>query len=153
MLKMADACQDVAKPANFHEMYVQRHNNVSILYADVVNFTPLSEQLTASDLVKTLNELFGRFDQIAQVRTNHPSCVNVSIARKFYSIFTKIGNCTSKIHFSLVWKEIPLAWCSSVTLINFVKLRLVKSVDFVHPSKFIVSASRVYYFKHSSTRL
>lgn len=40
----------------------------SILYADIVNFTPLSEQLSASDLVKTLNELFGRFDQIAQVR-------------------------------------------------------------------------------------
>ncbi|KAJ9592329.1 hypothetical protein L9F63_001149, partial [Diploptera punctata] len=36
----------------------------SILYADIVNFTPLSEQLSASDLVKTLNELFGRFDQI-----------------------------------------------------------------------------------------
>jgi len=40
----------------------------SILYADIVNFTPLSEQLSASDLVMTLNDLFGRFDQIAQVR-------------------------------------------------------------------------------------
>jgi adenylate cyclase 2 len=40
---------------------------VSILYADIVNFTPLSEQLSASDLVKTLNELFGRFDQLAMV--------------------------------------------------------------------------------------
>ncbi|XP_050442319.1 adenylate cyclase type 2 isoform X2 [Adelges cooleyi] len=68
MLKMADACQDdvTNKQTRFHEMYVQRHNNVSILYADIVNFTPLSEQLSASDLVKTLNELFGRFDQIAQ---------------------------------------------------------------------------------------
>lgn len=67
MLKMADACQDMSnKQTRFHEMYVQRHNNVSILYADIVNFTPLSEQLSASDLVKTLNELFGRFDQIAQ---------------------------------------------------------------------------------------
>ncbi|VVC38262.1 Hypothetical protein CINCED_3A006823 [Cinara cedri] len=68
MLKMADACQDdvANKQTRFHEMYVQRHNNVSILYADIVNFTPLSEQLSASDLVKTLNELFGRFDQIAQ---------------------------------------------------------------------------------------
>lgn len=67
MLKMADACQDMTnKQTRFHEMYVQRHNNVSILYADIVNFTPLSEQLSASDLVKTLNELFGRFDQIAQ---------------------------------------------------------------------------------------
>ncbi|XP_017890300.1 adenylate cyclase type 2 isoform X2 [Ceratina calcarata] len=68
MLKMADACQEASmhKQTRFHEMYVQRHNNVSILYADIVNFTPLSEQLSASDLVKTLNELFGRFDQIAQ---------------------------------------------------------------------------------------
>ncbi|XP_047364793.1 adenylate cyclase type 2 isoform X1 [Vespa velutina] len=68
MLKMADACQEANKhkQTRFHEMYVQRHNNVSILYADIVNFTPLSEQLSASDLVKTLNELFGRFDQIAQ---------------------------------------------------------------------------------------
>lgn len=67
MLKMADACQDMSnKQTRFHEMYVQRHNNVSILYADIVNFTPLSEQLSASDLVMTLNELFGRFDQIAQ---------------------------------------------------------------------------------------
>lgn len=68
MLKMADACQRAGgQQTRFHEMHVQRHNNVSILYADIVNFTPLSEQLTASDLVKTLNELFGRFDQIAQV--------------------------------------------------------------------------------------
>ncbi|VEN55525.1 unnamed protein product [Callosobruchus maculatus] len=66
MLKMADACQQEQSNRSFHEMYVQRHNNVSILYADIVNFTPLSEQLSASDLVKTLNELFGRFDQIAQ---------------------------------------------------------------------------------------
>lgn len=69
MLKMADACQEQSN-RSFHEMYVQRHNNVSILYADIVNFTPLSEQLSASDLVKTLNELFGRFDQIAQVTFN-----------------------------------------------------------------------------------
>ncbi|XP_025017043.1 adenylate cyclase type 2 [Tetranychus urticae] len=50
----------------FHELYVQRHNNVSLLYADIVNFTPLSEQLSATELVRTLNDLFGRFDQIAQ---------------------------------------------------------------------------------------
>ena len=39
----------------------------SILYADIVNFTPLSEQLSAPALVTTLNDLFGRFDQVAQV--------------------------------------------------------------------------------------
>jgi adenylate cyclase 2 len=68
MLKMHE-CQSSGQSngPRFHEMHVQRHNNVSILYADIVNFTPLSEQLSASDLVKTLNELFGRFDQLATV--------------------------------------------------------------------------------------
>lgn len=50
---------------------IGKNNNdipFSILYADIVNFTPLSEQLSASSLVKILNELFGRFDQIAQVK-------------------------------------------------------------------------------------
>ncbi|ODM97760.1 Adenylate cyclase type 2 [Orchesella cincta] len=67
---MADVCQNASPIATsrFHDMYVQRHNNVSILYADIVNFTPLSEKLSASDLVKTLNQLFGKFDQIAQIK-------------------------------------------------------------------------------------
>lgn len=78
MLKMADACQRAGgQQTRFHEMHVQRHNNVSILYADIVNFTPLSEQLTASDLVKTLNELFGRFDQIAQVIKHYIFCTKI----------------------------------------------------------------------------
>ncbi|CAL1280436.1 unnamed protein product [Larinioides sclopetarius] len=82
MLKMADACQSANSHSKqrFHELYVQRHNNVSILYADIVNFTPLSEQLSASDLVKTLNELFGRFDQIAQ--ENH--CMRIKILGDCY---------------------------------------------------------------------
>ncbi|XP_061516922.1 adenylate cyclase type 2 isoform X1 [Anopheles gambiae] len=82
MLKMADACQRAGgqTQTRFHEMHVQRHNNVSILYADIVNFTPLSEQLTASDLVKTLNELFGRFDQIAQEN----QCLRIKILGDCY---------------------------------------------------------------------
>lgn len=69
MLRMANECsQDSSKSQRFQEMYVQRHNNVSILYADIVNFTPLSEKLSAFELVSTLNQLFGRFDQLAQVR-------------------------------------------------------------------------------------
>ncbi|XP_050549217.1 adenylate cyclase type 2 isoform X2 [Spodoptera frugiperda] len=80
MLKMADACADSSKQTRFHEMHVQRHNNVSILYADIVNFTPLSERLSASDLVKTLNELFGRFDQIAQEN----QCMRIKILGDCY---------------------------------------------------------------------
>ncbi|XP_031622871.1 adenylate cyclase type 2 isoform X2 [Contarinia nasturtii] len=81
MLKMADACQRAGgQQTRFHEMHIQHHHNVSILYADIVNFTPLSEQLTASDLVKTLNELFGRFDQIAQEN----QCLRIKILGDCY---------------------------------------------------------------------
>jgi class 3 adenylate cyclase len=38
-----------------------------ILYADIVNFTPLSEKFTPPELVQILNKLFGKFDQLAQV--------------------------------------------------------------------------------------
>ena len=81
MLRMADACQETAKSQRFQEMYVQRHNNVSILYADIVNFTPLSEKLTASELVSTLNQLFGRFDQLAQVKHNNVMTVTVETTK------------------------------------------------------------------------
>lgn len=42
----------------------------SILYADIVNFTPLASECTAAELVKMLNELFGRFDQLAKVKSS-----------------------------------------------------------------------------------
>ncbi|CAG0887042.1 unnamed protein product [Darwinula stevensoni] len=67
MSKMREATQEsTALKQQFYDMYVQRHNNVSILYADIVNFTPLSEKLSAANLVHVLNELFGMFDEIAQ---------------------------------------------------------------------------------------
>lgn len=94
MLKMADACQRAGgQQTRFHEMHVQRHNNVTILYADIVNFTPLSEQLTASDLVKTLNELFGRFDQIAQV--------SLASLSKYYNIIITNNNKNEQTHRSI----------------------------------------------------
>jgi len=48
----------------------QVHDNVSILFADIVNFTQLAAQLSAKDLVKTLNELYSKFDEDAQVGKN-----------------------------------------------------------------------------------
>ncbi|VDK30295.1 unnamed protein product [Gongylonema pulchrum] len=50
----------------FHELHVQYHATVSILFADIVNFTVLAAQLSAKELVRTLNELYSKFDQEAQ---------------------------------------------------------------------------------------
>ncbi len=38
--------------------------NVSILFADIVGFTKMSSNKTASQLVGLLNDLFGRFDYL-----------------------------------------------------------------------------------------
>ncbi|XP_063632939.1 adenylate cyclase type 6-like [Cydia splendana] len=49
----------------FHKIYIQRYENVSILFADICGFTTLSDQCTAEELVRLLNELFARFDRLA----------------------------------------------------------------------------------------
>lgn len=50
----------------FYDMYVKVHENVSILYADIVNFTRMASDCTAPVLVRMLNELVGKFEQLAQ---------------------------------------------------------------------------------------
>ncbi|KAF4521359.1 hypothetical protein B566_EDAN006948, partial [Ephemera danica] len=51
----------------FSQLYAQWHDNVSILYADVVEFAKLTVTLPVNKLVETLNELFGRFDEASEV--------------------------------------------------------------------------------------
>ena len=75
------------KDSMFHKIYIQKHENVryvpilvsfctyayvivftrivmppcySILFADICGFTSLSDQCTAQELVRLLNELFAR---------------------------------------------------------------------------------------------
>ncbi|XP_075868618.1 adenylate cyclase type 2 isoform X2 [Nelusetta ayraudi] len=65
---------------NFHNLYVQRHTNVSILYADIVGFTQLASDCSPGELVHMLNELFGKFDQIAKEN----ECMRIKILGDCY---------------------------------------------------------------------
>ncbi|KAM9704256.1 adenylate cyclase type 3 [Menidia menidia] len=56
---------DVQPQQQFNTMYMYRHENVSILFADIVGFTQLSSACSAQELVKLLNELFASFDKLA----------------------------------------------------------------------------------------
>merc|ERR1719225_2193084 len=64
----------------FHKIYIQRHENVSILFADICGFTVLSAQCTAEELIRLLNELFARFDKLA----NEHHCLRIKLLGDCY---------------------------------------------------------------------
>ncbi|XP_041376073.1 adenylate cyclase type 2-like [Gigantopelta aegis] len=76
------------KLSPFQDLYVQHYEDVSILYADIVNFTPLASECTAAELIKMLNELFGRFDQLAK----KCSCMRIKILGDCYYCLSGVPN-------------------------------------------------------------
>lgn len=92
MIADMSCLEDELSPQEFHKIYIHQYKDVryvhilyisspsllacfshsshlcSILFADIKGFTLLSMNLSAQDLVRTLNELFGRFDRLAEVR-------------------------------------------------------------------------------------
>ncbi len=46
-----------------------QYDDASILFADVVNFTPLSASLTPAELIELLNEVFSHFDLLVEQRS------------------------------------------------------------------------------------
>lgn len=44
----------------------ERFDNVTILFADIVNFTPLAAQISPLELVNWLNQIFSAFDRLAE---------------------------------------------------------------------------------------
>uniref|UniRef100_A0A8D3ARM1 adenylate cyclase n=1 Tax=Scophthalmus maximus TaxID=52904 RepID=A0A8D3ARM1_SCOMX len=66
MIADMSSLEDELNPQEFHKIYIHQYKDVSILFADIKGFTLLSMNLSAQDLVRTLNELFGRFDRLAE---------------------------------------------------------------------------------------
>jgi adenylate cyclase len=61
--------EPVAKRLKEHEgVIADACPGVTVLFADIVGFTPLSERLSASDLVALLDRVFARWDQLAADR-------------------------------------------------------------------------------------
>ncbi|TRY84853.1 hypothetical protein DNTS_002290 [Danionella cerebrum] len=79
-MEMKDDINAKQEDMMFHKIYIQKHDNVSILFADIEGFTSLASQCTAQELVMTLNELFARFDKLAT--ENH--CLRIKILGDCY---------------------------------------------------------------------
>ncbi|KAM9327671.1 adenylate cyclase type 8-like [Pholidichthys leucotaenia] len=74
------AMDEYLLPQQFHKIYIHHYKEVSILFADIIGFTSLALILSAQDLVKTLNELFGRFDRLAEEH----QCLRIKILGDCY---------------------------------------------------------------------
>lgn len=64
-LSATGSCSSQAR-RGFNELYIRTYNNVSLLYGDIVGFTRLCTQLSSSQLVGVLNDLFSHFDHLAE---------------------------------------------------------------------------------------
>jgi hypothetical protein len=72
---------------------VEDHPNVTILFADIVNYTAMTTQLNVIDLLDILNELFGRFDDASEV-----NLLRYLRTRKYVLlIFSEIESAANKI--------------------------------------------------------
>ncbi|CAL8110129.1 unnamed protein product [Orchesella dallaii] len=74
------ASSDELNSAQFHKIYLHRYENVSILFADVKGFTELASTCSPQELVRILNDLFGRFDKLS-VETN---CLRIKLLGDCY---------------------------------------------------------------------
>ncbi|KAL3284168.1 hypothetical protein HHI36_018335 [Cryptolaemus montrouzieri] len=53
-------------PVEYKTSFTQTFDNVTILFADVVNYTEMTVKLNINQLLETLNELFGSFDVVSE---------------------------------------------------------------------------------------
>ncbi|XGW17237.1 hypothetical protein V3C99_002110 [Haemonchus contortus] len=78
--EVKDDMEGREKEQMFHKIYIRKHENISILFADICGFTNLASEYTAEELVLMLNELFARFDALA---AQH-NCMRIKILGDCY---------------------------------------------------------------------
>ena len=85
--------QMVFRPFQMHRM-----ENVSILFADIVGFTKMSSNKSAEQLVRLLNDLFGRFDHLTEIN----NCEKISTLGDCYYCVAGCPEATSHHAFNCV---------------------------------------------------
>jgi adenylate cyclase 9 len=63
-VNITDKGDDDLQMAIFRPLHIERMENVSILFADIVGFTQMSSNKSAAQLVALLSDLYGRFDDL-----------------------------------------------------------------------------------------
>ncbi len=56
----------VGKLKDYKGHVAENHPDATVLFADIVGFTPLSEKISASELVRLLNRIFSTFDRLVE---------------------------------------------------------------------------------------
>ena len=98
----------------------ERFENATVLFADLVGFTSLAAKLPPGQLVKILNQVFSRFDQLADryglekiktigdaymvvggVPTTHPHCSIAAIAEMGLAMLDALEDLNHELHLSL----------------------------------------------------
>ncbi|XP_046632190.1 adenylate cyclase type 2-like [Daphnia pulicaria] len=75
-----------------HDTVTRRDDpEVSVLYADIVNFTLLTAALSASSLISMLNEFFGKFNEAAK----EIDCLRIKILGDCYCCVSRIPDSTT----------------------------------------------------------
>uniref|UniRef100_A0A3P9J6N1 adenylate cyclase n=1 Tax=Oryzias latipes TaxID=8090 RepID=A0A3P9J6N1_ORYLA len=119
MISDMTAVDEYLLPQQFHKIYIHHYKDVSILFADIIGFTSLSLILSAQELVKTLNELFGRFDRLAEHQ-----CLRIKILGDCYYCVSGVpepqrGHARSCVEMGL----------SMISTIRYVRRELQQEVD------------------------
>lgn len=79
----------------FRPFNMDRVENVSILFADIVGFTKMSSNKSAETLVNLLNDLFGRFDELTEIN----NCEKVSTLGDCYYC---VAGCPEKTRYHAI---------------------------------------------------
>ncbi|XP_032441017.1 adenylate cyclase type 8 isoform X1 [Xiphophorus hellerii] len=112
MIADMSSLENELNPHEFYKIYIHQYKDVSILFADIKGFTQLSINLSAQEMVLTLNELFGRFDRLAE--EHH--CLRIKILGDCYYCVSGVPE--PQLAHARYCVEMGLAMISTIRLVQ-----------------------------------